>query len=83
MTPGKPTAARSLSATLATACAALFILSAGVQAQGLSPAQMRGAAVAAVDQGQPELALRIAEALLVRDPDDVVALTLKAREPGL
>lgn len=79
MTPGKPTAARSLSATLATACAALFILSAGVQAQGLSPAQMRGAAVAAVDQGQPELALRIAEALLVRDPDDVVALTLKAR----
>jgi tetratricopeptide (TPR) repeat protein len=47
--------------------------------QNLTPAQMRGAAILAIDNGSPTLALEIAEALLARNPDDVIALILKAR----
>lgn len=62
--------------------AALFglVISGGVgHAQTLTPDQMRGQAVLAIDSGQPSLALRITEALLYRDPDDVTALILRAR----
>lgn len=54
-------------------------LGAGVHAQTFSPQQMRSNAVMAIEGDQPTLALQIAEALLVRDPDDVTALILKAR----
>lgn len=40
---------------------------------------MRGAALQAIDSGRPGLALQMADALLMRDADDVTALLLKAR----
>ncbi|MEX5727236.1 tetratricopeptide (TPR) repeat protein [Rhodovulum iodosum] len=45
----------------------------------LSPEEMRATAAAAVARGEDEIALRLAEALLARDPDDGYALTVKAR----
>jgi hypothetical protein len=50
-----------------------------LRAQTLSPDQMRGHAVRAIDKGQPALALHITQALLDRDTDDVTALILRAR----
>lgn len=47
--------------------------------QSVTPDQMRAAAVTAADQGQPAIALQMADALLTRDAQDVNALILKAR----
>lgn len=57
-----------------------LVISAGaIHAQILTPDQMRGTAVTAIDSGNPALALRVTDALLQRDADDVTALILKAR----
>jgi hypothetical protein len=66
-------------AGMAAAILALFMLTAPADAQTLTPDQMRSSAVAAITNGQPALALQIADALLTRDPQDVPALILKAR----
>lgn len=58
---------------------AAVLLAAPARAQTLTPDQMRGAAVSAIGEGQPELALGIADALLTRNAQDVGALILKAR----
>lgn len=63
---------------IASILTAVF-LTAQAQAQTLTADQMRGAAVSAIGEGQPELALQIATALLTRDAQDVTALILKAR----
>ena len=60
-------------------CLAAVFLAAPLAAQTLTPAQMRAAAVVALDRGQPEVALEISAALLTRDPDDLLALLMQAR----
>ena len=49
------------------------------QGSVLSPDDMRRAAVQAVRARQPAVALRISDALLQRDPDDVAALIIRSR----
>lgn len=61
------------------AVVAMLLFTAPADAQTLTPDQMRSSAVTAIGNGQPELALQIADALLTRDPQDVTALILKAR----
>lgn len=74
---------RALTQPFIAALAALWLGAAAVFAQdsgqSLTPAQMRGAAVLAIENGNPALAQTITDALLARDADDVIALILKAR----
>lgn len=49
------------------------------QPETLTPAEMRGAAALSLDTGQPEQALALAEALLMRNEGDVLALVIQAR----
>lgn len=57
----------------------LVISGGDIRAQTLSPDQMRASAVLALEADKPGLALQVTEALLLRDPDDVTALILRAR----
>ncbi|WP_319826287.1 hypothetical protein [Thalassovita sp.] len=50
-----------------------------VRAEQLTAAQMRAAAVVALDSGRPQVALALSRALLTRDPDDLMALLAQAR----
>lgn len=51
----------------------------GAEPRTLDPAQMRGLAIAALEQGHAEDALALSEALLAREPDDVTALLVQTR----
>ncbi|MFP5508256.1 MAG: hypothetical protein ACLGIP_03725 [Alphaproteobacteria bacterium] len=68
-----------LGRTTLAALLAVWTFAHGAQAQTLTPDQMRGTAMLAIEDGNPALALQVAEALLVRDAEDVTALILKAR----
>lgn len=64
------------------ACLGMFFLGTSpstLGAEQLTPAQMQGAAVVALDNGHPELAMAFAQALLSRNPNDLLALHLQAR----
>ncbi|MGH1355541.1 MAG: surface lipoprotein assembly modifier [Thalassovita sp.] len=72
--------ARNFWSQLTAVCLSFGLLAAApAQSEQLSPAQLRAAAVVALDQGRPELALALSEALLKRDAADVMALQMKAR----
>ncbi|MCA1775187.1 MAG: hypothetical protein LC676_06150 [Loktanella sp.] len=63
-----------------TACAAFLAATAGpAMAQELSPAQVRGAAEQLLRDGQVEDAAALADALLLRNPEDVTALAIRAQ----
>jgi tetratricopeptide (TPR) repeat protein len=64
---------------LVMVCVTLGLMPAPALSEQLSPAQMRQAAIVALDQGRAETALAISDALLRRDPSDVMALQMKAR----
>ncbi|KKM83018.1 hypothetical protein LCGC14_1313600 [marine sediment metagenome] len=67
---------RSLAAAVLIAALPLGALAAPVQ---LDPPQMREAARIAVDGGRDAAALAMADALLLRDPEDVFALLIRSR----
>lgn len=60
-------------------CLAWITSVSAAHSQSLTPAQLRGAAIVALEEGQPALTLEAADALLVRDAEDLIALLLKAR----